>query len=257
LALPDVAAGDDDRKGELVRVVDAESLTRNNLMYREPALHDELLADESTPADLLALIKQHRPDAKTVLDLGCGTGRLLARLHRQGITGSGIDLQPSLIHWAQCTHPGLRLSLGDLCTIRLGGTFDLVTCVGNTLSYLHSEADLAAAFDTIQAHSHPGALLAIATLTGTGRYTHGHHEITTSLGTATVTTTSEWDPTTQILTTTRSWRFDTGRVEHDTMRRRCWSTEQLSELAHTAGFDIVTPTPPSLCLCAVRRQPAR
>jgi SAM-dependent methyltransferase len=240
-----------------VRVVDAESLTRKNLMYREPALYDELLADGSTTADLLALIKQHRPDARTVLDLGCGTGRLLAELHGHGITGSGIDLQPSLIAWAQRTHPGLRLSVGDLRTIRLGGTFDLVTCVGNTLSYLHTEADLAAAFDTIQAHSHPGTLLAIATLTGTGRDTHGHHEITTSLGAAAVTTTSEWDPNTKILTTTRSWRFDTGRAEHDTIRRRYWSTELLSELAHTAGFEITTPTPPSLCLCAVRREPAR
>jgi SAM-dependent methyltransferase len=240
-----------------VRVVDAESLTRNNLMYREPALYDELLADESTTADLPALARQHRPDAGTVLDLGCGTGRLLAELATHGFTASGTDLQPKLIAWAQRTHPGLRLSVGDLRTIRLGGTFDLVTCVGNTLSYLHTEPDLGAAFDTIQAHSHPGTLLAIATLTGSARDAHGHSEITTTLGTATVTTTSEWDPNAQILTTTRSWRFDTGRVEHDTMRRRYWSTELLSELAHATGFEIATPIPPSLSLCAVRRQPAR
>jgi SAM-dependent methyltransferase len=240
-----------------VRVVDAESLTRDNLMYREPALYDELLADESTTADLIDLVNQTGTDARTVLDLGCGTGRLLAELDAHGISGSGIDLQPSLIAWARRTHPGLQLSVGDLCTTRLGATFDLVTCVGNTLSYLHTEAELAAAFDTIQAHSHSGTLLALATLTSTGRDAHGYSEITTSLGTATVTTTSEWDSSTQILTTARSWQFDTGRVEHDTMRRRYWSTGMLSELARATRFEIAPVTTPSLCLWAVQRAPAR
>jgi SAM-dependent methyltransferase len=240
-----------------VRVADAETLTRNNLMYREPALYDELLADESTTPELLAVVRQHSTSARTVLDLGCGTGRMLAELATNGLTGSGVDLQPNLITWAQRTHPGLRVSVGDLRTTRLGATFDLVACVGNTLSYLHTEADLAAAFDTIRAHSHPGTLLAIATLTGAGRDAHGLSEITTSLGTATVTTTSEWDPSTRIQTTARSWQFDTGRVEHDTMHRRYWSTELLSELAHAARFDVAVMASTSLSLCAVRRAHAR
>jgi SAM-dependent methyltransferase len=184
---------------------------------------DELLADDSIAADLLNLIRQHGTRPTTVLDLGCGTGRLLAELHDHGIPGTGIDLQPHLITWARSTHPQLGLHVGDLRTARLGTTFDLVTCVGNTLSYLHTDTELAATFDTIRAHSHPGTLLAIATLTGAGRDVHGHSEITTSLGTASVTTESTWDPNTQIQTTTRTWQFTTGRVEQDTMRRRFWN----------------------------------
>jgi SAM-dependent methyltransferase len=242
------------RREDLVRLVDAESLTQSNLMYREPLLYDQLLGDDPIASELKAVIRQHCTNARTVLDLGCGTARLLAELDARGMTGTGIDLQPSLIAWAQHTHPRLRLSVVDLRTARLGTTFDVVTCVGNTLSYLHTETELTATFNTISAHSNPGTLLALATLTGTGQNTHSDSEITTSLGTATVTTTSEWDPDTQIQTTTRTWRFATGRVERDTMRRRYWSTELLGKLAHAARFHVLPGATTSLSLCAIRRQ---
>jgi SAM-dependent methyltransferase len=237
-----------------VSVVDAESLTRNNLAYREPALYDELLADDTLTADLTAVLARHHPKARTILDLGCGTARLLAELHRRDLNCTGVDLQPDLIRWAQHTHRGMRLDIGDLCAVRLGTTFDVVTCVGNTLSYLHTDAELTTAFDTIRAHSHSGTMLAVATLIGTGRDTRSTSEITSSLGAATVTTTTAWDPTTAIQTTTRTWRFATGRVEHDTLRRRFWSHNALVELAHGRGFEVVAVSPTSLTLCAVRRR---
>lgn len=241
----------------MVRVLDAEALTDSNLVYREPALYDELLADDSIAADLMNVIGQHGTRPRTVLDLGCGTGRLLAQLHDHGLTATGMDLQPRLITWAQRTHPGLRLHVGDLRTARLGTTFDLVTCVGNTLSYLHTETELAAAFDTIRAHSHPGTLLALATLTGIGRNVHGRSEVTTSLGAATVTTTSTWDPSTQIQNTTRTWQFTTGRVEQDTMRRHFWNPEILAQLADVARFEVVPVITSSLSLCALYRGRSR
>ena len=236
----------------IVFTVDAESLTRNNLAYREPALYDELLADDTLTADVAAVLARHHPDARTILDLGCGTARLLAQLHQQNLTGTGVDLQPHLIRWAQHAQPGLRLNVGDLRTVRLGSTYDVVICLGNTLSYLHTDAELSAAFNTIRVHSHPGTVLAVATLTGTGRDSRSTSEITTSLGPATVATTSVWDPTTTIQTTTRTWRFATGRVEKDIMRRRLWSRHALVELAQRDEFELVAAPSTGLTLCGVR-----
>lgn len=236
-----------------MRVLDAEALTGSNLVYREPALYDELLADDSIAADLMNVIRQHAVRTRTVLDLGCGTGRMLAELRGHGVAGTGIDLQPRLITWAQRTHPALRLHVGDLRTARLGATFDLVTCVGNTLSYLHTETELAAAFDTMRAHSHPGTLLVLATLTGAGLDVHGRSEVATALGAATVTSASTWDPSTQIQTTIRTWQFTTGRVEQDTMRRRFWNPGVLAQLADAAGFEVVPVITSSLSLCALSR----
>jgi SAM-dependent methyltransferase len=221
-----------------VHPVDADSLTRNNLAYREPALYDELLADSALADDLRALADRGRNPARSILDLGCGTGRLLGELFRHSTTGAGIDLQPDLIAWARHQHPALWLEVADLRTVRLDATFDLIVCVGNTLSYLHTEPDLAAAFTTAAAHSHPGTILAVATLTGAGQDATSTGQITTTLGRAIVDASSVWDPAASMLTTRREWRFTDGRAEHDTMRRRIWSTDALDHHAQAAGFRV-------------------
>jgi SAM-dependent methyltransferase len=234
-----------------MRTIDAGSLTRNNLAYREPALYDELLADHSLTDAVHALLDDGRDPPPSVLDLGCGTGRLLSQLASHGITGIGVDLQPDLVAWAQERHPTLQLEVADLRTVRLDTTFDVIVSVGNTLAYLHTEPELAAAFTTVAAHAHPGTILALSTLTGTGTSTRSSSEITTSLGPATVDTASEWNPTDSILTTSRTWRFANGRIENDTIRRRFWPLDTLDRHARDVGFRATPASAAELTLCTV------
>lgn len=236
-----------------MRTIDTGSLTRNNLAYREPALYDELLADDALTDTVRALLDddgRHHPP-RSVLDLGCGTGRLLSQLAGHGITGTGVDLQPDLVAWAKERHPALQLEVADLRTVRLDTTFDVIVSVGNTLAYLHTEVELAAAFTTAAAHTHPGTILALATLTGTGTGTRSSSEITTSLGPATVDTSSEWDPAESILTTSRTWRFTSGRIENDTIRRRFWPLDTLDRHARDVGFRTNPANAAELTFCAV------
>jgi len=44
-------------------------------------------------------------------------------------------------------------------SVRLGHTFDAITCVGFALSYLHTVDDIRAAFTTFAAHAHIGTVL--------------------------------------------------------------------------------------------------
>lgn len=232
-----------------MRTLDAGSLTRNNLAYREPALYDELLADDSL-ADTICTLAHNGHPPQTVLDLGCGTGRLLGRLAGHGVTGTGVDLQPDLIAWARTRHPALQLQVADLRTVRLDTTFDVILCVGNTLAYLHTEPELVAAFTTAAAHAHPGTVLALSTLTGTGRSTRSSSEISTTLGPATVDILSEWSPVDSILITSRTWRFVSGRIENDTIRRRFWPIDALETHARGVGFRAVQASTAEFTLCA-------
>jgi SAM-dependent methyltransferase len=229
---------------------DADTLTRTNLVYREPALYDAMLADSTLADDLRDIAADLDVPLRSALDLGCGTGRLLGELFRRGTTGAGVDLQPGLVAWARREHPALRLEVADLRSVRLDATFDLITCVGNTLAYLHTEADLRAALATAAAHAHPGSLLAVATLTGAGRDTAGSGPVSTVLGPATVTTRSTWHPDEHVLVTERRWEFLDGRTGHDTMRRRSWNVDTIDECARAVGFQAVHGDQPGLTSCA-------
>ena len=68
---------------------------------------------------------------RTVLDAGCGTGRVAAELARRGIDVVGIDRDPSMIATARDLAPQVEYHVADVVTADLGRTFDLVVMAGN------------------------------------------------------------------------------------------------------------------------------
>ncbi|WP_026535142.1 class I SAM-dependent methyltransferase [Arthrobacter sp. H14] len=81
----------------------------------------------------------------TVLDAGCGTGRLTAELNLRGHLCIGVDKDPKLLKTAKELHgPGhdfLRSDLVDVTGewLAAGGlprTYDLIAAIGNVMAYL-------------------------------------------------------------------------------------------------------------------------
>jgi SAM-dependent methyltransferase len=71
-----------------------------------------------------------------VLDAGCGTGRVAVRLAELGYDVVGVDVDVSMVEVARAGAPELDWRLGDLATLDLGETFDLVLVAGNTIPLL-------------------------------------------------------------------------------------------------------------------------
>ena len=67
----------------------------------------------------------------SVLDAGCGTGRVAAELARRGIDVVGIDRDPSMIATARDRAPGVAFRVVDAAEARLDRTFPLVLMAGN------------------------------------------------------------------------------------------------------------------------------
>lgn len=76
-----------------------------------------------------SLVRSLRPES--VLDAGCGTGRVAVELARHGIRVVGVDLDPSMITEARRLAPELEWVQADLATLDLGRTFDVVVLAGN------------------------------------------------------------------------------------------------------------------------------
>jgi SAM-dependent methyltransferase len=90
----------------------------------------DALADEGVDVHGEAtFVRSYVP--RTVLDAGCGTGRVAIELARHGIEVVGVDVNPSMIETARRRAPELDLRVGDLTTLDLGRTFDVVVMAGN------------------------------------------------------------------------------------------------------------------------------
>ena len=76
--------------------------------------------------------------AGSVLDAGCGTGRVAIELSRRGHTVVGVDVDPAMLEAARCKAPGLEWVEADLTDphLELGRTFDVVVMAGNVLIFV-------------------------------------------------------------------------------------------------------------------------
>lgn len=82
----------------------------------------------------------------TVLDAGCGTGRVAIELARRGIAVVGVDSDSSMLATAQDRDPSIRWIRADITALDLGEEFDVVVMAGNVPLFTPpgTEADLVA-----------------------------------------------------------------------------------------------------------------
>ena len=83
-----------------------------------------------------ALVDSFGPGS--VLDAGCGTGRVAIELGRRGHAVVGVDVDPAMLDAARSKAPDLAWVEGDLTDpdLDLGRTFDVVVMAGNVLIFV-------------------------------------------------------------------------------------------------------------------------
>lgn len=104
-------------------------------MFDEIAhLYDGLKADHDYRVELSELLNAvSTVDARSpasMLDLGCGTGRLLAAVSDGPSYRVGLDSSPRMIDIARRADPQGNYCVGDFEYIPIRRSFDLVTCMG-------------------------------------------------------------------------------------------------------------------------------
>src|SRR5260221_7730773 len=100
-------------------------------------------------------IQKEFPGAKTILDLGCGTGRHANELAKLGYEVTGVDMSQQMIDIAiKNKQEGLNLNFyqGDIRSISLNRQFDAVVSLFHVLSYQVTNDDLGAVFVTAKSH---------------------------------------------------------------------------------------------------------
>lgn len=104
-----------------------------------------------------------------VLEVGCGTGRLLLPLARAGARLVGVDASPAMLALAEAKLGGagedvrsrVRLVEADMRTLALDEEFDVALLPVKTFAYLTSRDDQLAALSAIAGHLRSGGRLVL------------------------------------------------------------------------------------------------
>lgn len=129
----------------------------------------------------------------TVLDAGCGTGRVAIELDRRGVEVVGVDLDPEMLSRAREKAPALAWHQADLARLDLGRRFDLVLAAGNVMVFLAPGAH-GAVLRALARHLGPGGLLLAGFSLGDGRLDPGtYDELASDAGLTLVARWSTWE----------------------------------------------------------------
>jgi SAM-dependent methyltransferase len=91
------------------------------------------------------------------LELGIGTGRIALPLAQRGVPVQGIDLSKAMVARLRAKPGGedIGVTIGDLATTKVEGSFSLVYLVFNTIMNLTTQAAQVACFRNAAAHLEP------------------------------------------------------------------------------------------------------
>ncbi len=98
--------------------------------------YDSVMDDPGARAARVnAWIELYRPGAVAVLEVGCGTGSILARLTTSAAL-TGLDQSPEMLAVATRKVPTANLVLADMASFSLGRRFDVVLCIFDSINHL-------------------------------------------------------------------------------------------------------------------------
>jgi len=130
-----------------------------DLLYKDKPYEEEV-------AYILRVLKNHAPQAKKLLELGCGSGVHAAYLAQAGFNVDGIDQSDWMLTSAYQRREKLPLAVanrlqfhkGDVRDIRLNFMVDAVISLFHVVSYQTTDSDVRAIFETAFLHLSPGGV---------------------------------------------------------------------------------------------------
>ncbi|QFZ21440.1 class I SAM-dependent DNA methyltransferase [Saccharothrix syringae] len=129
-------------------------------------IHDDLyvLRGKDYPAEaeyVTKVVRERAPHARSLLDVGCGTGAHLVTFAGLFDHVVGLDLSESMLAVAGGKLPGVPLHRGDMRSFDLGRRFDAVVCLFASIAHCASVAELTGALRCFARHVAAGGVVVV------------------------------------------------------------------------------------------------
>jgi SAM-dependent methyltransferase len=131
----------------------------------------------------------------SVLDAGCGTGRVAIELARRGLDVAGVDLDASMLGSARHKAPELSWDCADLADpeLDLGRQFDAVVMAGNVMIFVTAGTEGAVLASAVRHLRPPGLVIAGFSLRRGGLGVAEYDRLATEVGLHLAERWSTWD----------------------------------------------------------------
>ncbi|MEO7520677.1 MAG: class I SAM-dependent methyltransferase [Gemmatimonas sp.] len=90
-------------------------------------------------AAIASMVRAAHPRARTILDVGCGTGEHAKQLREShGFNVDGLDKDAGMLAVARRKLPAARFHETDMAAFELGRRYDVVMCLFSSIGYLRT-----------------------------------------------------------------------------------------------------------------------
>jgi SAM-dependent methyltransferase len=96
---------------------------------------------------------------RTLLDAACGTGKSFLPFLARGYDVTACDISAEMVALAATKAPAADLFVADVRALDPVGSFDLVTCLDDSVNYLTEDGDLDAALGSLAGNLAPDGVL--------------------------------------------------------------------------------------------------
>lgn len=104
-----------------------------------------------------SLLEPHVQATGSLLEFGSGTGKHGCLLAGRGFTVHGVERSAEMVAQSD-TAPGFSCQQGDICTIKMGRTYDAVLSLFHVVSYQTRNAEIQAVFARAAEHLTTGGI---------------------------------------------------------------------------------------------------
>lgn len=110
--------------------------------------------------EIIKMIKSHRPDCKTVLDIGCGTAEHHKFL-KSDYRIDGLDINKDFIECAKVKNKDGFYITADMTQFRLDKKYDVIMCLFSSIGYVKTYGHLTRSLENFYTHLHEDGLVIV------------------------------------------------------------------------------------------------
>jgi ubiquinone/menaquinone biosynthesis C-methylase UbiE len=152
-------------------------------MYNRSARFYDLLYEwkdyQSEVSYLRDIIKHHAPEARTILDVACGTGEH-AKFLKTDYLIEGIDLESEFLEIARAKNPECKWHQGNMIDFDLGKQFDVVMCLFSSIGFIQMLDNVTKVLANFVRHKTPCGIILVEPWLEPSAWLVGNTYMTTS-----------------------------------------------------------------------------